>query len=100
MGRLGSCFIPVALSRKTGYNKNIKGRKGVSAMKWIPLPIGVENFEDLRRNGYYFADKTLFIKELSEGLYGENGGKSVGFFPIARRNSAPRFPDCAVPPGR
>lgn len=33
-------------------------------MTWIPLPIGVENFEDLRRNGYYFVDKTLFIKEL------------------------------------
>ncbi len=33
-------------------------------MAWIPLPIGVENFEDLRRNGYYFVDKTLFIKEL------------------------------------
>ena len=33
-------------------------------MRWIPLPVGVENFEDLRRNGYYFVDKTLFIKEL------------------------------------
>ena len=29
-------------------------------MSWIPLPVGVENFEDLRRNGYYFVDKTLF----------------------------------------
>ena len=33
-------------------------------MTWIPLPVGVENFADLRRNGYYFVDKTLFIKEL------------------------------------
>ena len=33
-------------------------------MGWIPLPIGIDNFEDLRRNGYYFVDKTLFIKEL------------------------------------
>ena len=33
-------------------------------MTWIPLPVGVENFEDLRKNGYYFVDKTLFIKEL------------------------------------
>ena len=28
-------------------------------MRWIPLPVGVENFEDLRRNGYYYVDKTL-----------------------------------------
>lgn len=33
-------------------------------MKWIPLPVGVENFEDLRSNGYYYVDKTLFIKDL------------------------------------
>ena len=33
-------------------------------MEWIPLPVGVENFEDLREHGYYFVDKTLFIKEL------------------------------------
>ena len=33
-------------------------------MSWIPLPIGVENFEDLRSKGYYYVDKTLFIKEL------------------------------------
>ncbi len=28
------------------------------------LPVGVENFEDMRTTGYYFVDKTLFIKEL------------------------------------
>ena len=33
-------------------------------MSWIPLPIGVENFEDLRSKGYYYVDKTIFIKEL------------------------------------
>ena len=33
-------------------------------MKWIPLPVGIENFEELHRKGYYFVDKTLFIKEL------------------------------------
>lgn len=32
-------------------------------MSWIPLPIGVENFEELRIKDYY-VDKTLFIKEL------------------------------------
>jgi len=29
-----------------------------------PLPIGVENFEKLITNNYYYADKTMFIKEL------------------------------------
>ena len=28
------------------------------------LPVGIENFEDMRTNGYYYVDKTLFIKEL------------------------------------
>lgn len=28
------------------------------------LPIGVENFEDMINTGYYYVDKTLFIKEL------------------------------------
>ena len=29
-----------------------------------PLPIGIENFEKMIKNGYYYIDKTLFIKEL------------------------------------
>ncbi len=29
-----------------------------------PLPIGVEFFEKMRSRGYYYVDKTLFIKEL------------------------------------
>ena len=33
-------------------------------MKYKPLPIGVENFEKMIKNGYYYIDKTLFIKEL------------------------------------
>ena len=33
-------------------------------MAWIPLPIGIDNFEKVIRGGYYFVDKTLFIKEL------------------------------------
>lgn len=31
------------------------------------LPIGIENFEDIRRNGYYYVDKTALIKDLLEG---------------------------------
>ena len=33
-------------------------------MGWIPLPIGIDNFEKIIRGNYYFVDKTLFIKEL------------------------------------
>ena len=33
-------------------------------MKYKPLPIGIENFEDMITNGYYYVDKTLLIKEL------------------------------------
>ena len=29
-----------------------------------PLPVGVENFEDMVTSGYYYVDKTMFIKEL------------------------------------
>ena len=35
-------------------------------MAWTPLPIGVENFEDLITHGYYYVDKPLFIKELMD----------------------------------
>ena len=35
-------------------------------MFWKPLPIGVDNFENLIKNNYYFVDKTLFIRELLE----------------------------------
>lgn len=33
-------------------------------MDYKPLPIGVDNFEKLITRGYYFIDKSLFIKEL------------------------------------
>ena len=29
-----------------------------------PLPVGIEFFEEFKRNNYYYVDKTLFIKEL------------------------------------
>nr|WP_304971331.1 AAA family ATPase [uncultured Acetatifactor sp.] len=31
------------------------------------LPIGIENFEDIRRNGFYYVDKTALIRDLMEG---------------------------------
>ena len=33
-------------------------------MSYTPLPIGVDDFEKLRKKEYYYVDKTLLIKEL------------------------------------
>lgn len=33
-------------------------------MGFKPLPIGVDNFKELIEKGYYYVDKTAFIKEL------------------------------------
>ena len=35
-----------------------------------PLPVGVDNFQKMRLQGYYYVDKSLFIKELLD-LKGE-----------------------------
>ena len=36
------------------------------------LPIGIENFEKIRRNDFYYVDKTALIKDLLEGWGGIN----------------------------
>lgn len=33
-------------------------------MEWTPLPIGVDSFEKVIENNYYYVDKTLLIKDL------------------------------------
>lgn len=38
------------------------GAGGVMMKK--ALPIGVENFKNMVETGYYYVDKTMFIKEL------------------------------------
>ena len=30
-------------------------------MEWTPLPIGVENYEEIIEKGYYYVDKTLLL---------------------------------------
>lgn len=30
------------------------------------LPVGIENFKEIRRDGFYYADKTNLLKELLE----------------------------------
>lgn len=44
-----------------------------------PLPIGNEDFKEIIEKGYYYVDKTLFIKELLD-----NGSK-VSLFTRPRR---------------
>ncbi|MEN8906469.1 MAG: AAA family ATPase [Clostridiales bacterium] len=39
-------------------------------MKYKPVPIGVDNFKKVITDGYYYVDKTLFIKDLLD-LKGE-----------------------------
>ncbi len=31
------------------------------------LPIGIQNFKELRTENYYYVDKTQFVKQLVEG---------------------------------
>lgn len=31
------------------------------------LPIGIQNFEDLRRNGYLYVDKTELLYQVATG---------------------------------
>lgn len=52
MGRLGSCFIPVALSRKTGYNKNIKGKADCRRHHYQAHPRCGEALRQIEENRY------------------------------------------------
>ncbi len=36
----------------------------MDAMEQKMLPIGIENFEEIRTEGFYYVDKTGMIKEL------------------------------------
>lgn len=40
------------------------------------LPVGIENFEEIRSNGYYYIDKTKLIEQLLD-----NRGKSEPIHP-------------------
>ena len=39
--------------------------EGEAAMaEFIKLPVGIENFEKIRRDGFYYVDKTRWIEQL------------------------------------
>ncbi len=44
----------------------MKNSIGWGAVMKETLPVGVENFEDIVKSGYYHVDKTMFIKEISD----------------------------------
>lgn len=47
--------------------------------EFLKLPIGIDNFEKIRRNGFYYVDKTSLIEQLFS-----NGGE-VNLFTRPRR---------------
>ena len=38
--------------------------KGTAEMNEMNVPVGVSNFEKIRKNGYYYIDKSELIREL------------------------------------
>ena len=49
------------------YNEDMVEKGGVSSMtEHIKLPVGVDSFEKIRREGFYYVDKTLLIEQLLE----------------------------------
>lgn len=36
--------------------------------KKLRLPVGIESFEEIRRNQYYYVDKTKLIEQLFDSL--------------------------------
>lgn len=46
--------------------KNLCKAKGGGAveMKLLRIPVGVSDFEEIRRNGYYYVDKSGLIGEI------------------------------------
>ena len=48
-------------------------------MEILKLPVGIENFEDIRRSGFYYIDKTMLIEQTL------NNWSKVTLFPRPRR---------------
>jgi hypothetical protein len=74
-----------------------------------PLPIGVDNFEMLITRGYYYIDKTLFMKDLLDNKASVNlftrprrFGKTLNmsmlkyFFEISQKDNSYLFEDLNI----
>ena len=55
----------------------IRKGNGKVMEKKLKLPIGIENFEKIRTEGFYYVDKSGLIMELLEN-WGEVGGRLPG----------------------
>ena len=42
----------------------------------LKLPVGIENFEEIRKLGFYYIDKTRLIEQLLQGW-----GEGYSFYP-------------------
>ncbi len=40
--------------------------------EFIKLPVGIENFEKIRRDGFYYVDKTGLIEQLLNNWRGQS----------------------------
>ena len=49
-------------SNRSKIELRMEGRR--FCMEWTPLPVGVENFEEIITKDYYYVDKTLLIRDL------------------------------------
>ena len=58
--------------------------------EWMKLPVGIEEFEKIRRNGFYYVDKTGLIEELLK-QWGEVIYTSASFWKITAYEYAKVF---------
>lgn len=42
------------------------GKEHVDMAEWKKLPVGLENFQEIQKSGFYYVDKTKLIKQLLE----------------------------------
>ena len=59
--------------------KTAQGKEEIHMTELLKLPVGIENFEEIRRDNFYYVDKTKLIEQLLD-----NWGK-VNLFTRPRR---------------
>ena len=44
--------------------KTAQGKEEIHMTELLKLPVGIENFEEIRRDNFYYVDKTKLIEQL------------------------------------